>query len=389
VILLVCGLQLYGQQTASGAEGKFTTFDAPGAGIGFGQGTFPTAINPAGAITGYYWGGDFIPHGFLRSGQHGDEPVFIATGAKPPAAAPIVTFDVPGSNCSFDPTVIIRCTTPTGINPSGAITGYYQDANGFHGFLRAPNGTTFTNIDPPGTTGSNTTYAINPAGAITGAYGDASGFHGFLRAPNGTFTYPIDPPNSASSSQTYPSAINPAGAITGQYEDTSFTFHGFVRNPKNGMIISFDPSPGSQYVVPTGINPAGAITGWFQQTAMQPPNTGFLRAPNGKFITFDVMNSGQTFPSGINDAGTITGSYATSQYHGFLRRAGKFITFDPTGSQDTHPAAREQSRDTMETQPLITVSCGAPTTPRNDTEQLWNVVDHEVAHVSRKRARNS
>jgi hypothetical protein len=105
------------------------------------------------------------------------------------------------------------------------------------------------------------------------------------------------------------------------------------------MIISFDPSPGSQYVVPTGINPAGAITGWFQQTAMQPPNTGFRRAPNGKFITFDVMNSGQTFPSGINDAGTITGSYATSQYHGFLRRAGKFITFDPTGSQDTHPAA--------------------------------------------------
>jgi hypothetical protein len=59
VILLVCGLQLYGQQ--------ITTFDVPGAGTGFGQGTFPTAINPAGVITGYYLDAGSIPHGFLRA----------------------------------------------------------------------------------------------------------------------------------------------------------------------------------------------------------------------------------------------------------------------------------------------------------------------------------
>ena len=35
------------------------------------------------------------------------------------------TFDPPGSTG----------TAPAGINPAGAITGYYVDANGGHGFL--------------------------------------------------------------------------------------------------------------------------------------------------------------------------------------------------------------------------------------------------------------
>ena len=71
-------------------------------------------------------------------------------------------------------------TSPSGINPAGAITGYYNDA-GFldHGFLRARDGT-FTEFDAPGAV-STTPSSINPAGAITGSYWDASGVHGFLR----------------------------------------------------------------------------------------------------------------------------------------------------------------------------------------------------------------
>jgi len=58
---------------SSGAEAEaaktatITSFDVPGAGTGFGQGTFPTAINPAGVITGYYLDAGSIPHGFLRA----------------------------------------------------------------------------------------------------------------------------------------------------------------------------------------------------------------------------------------------------------------------------------------------------------------------------------
>jgi hypothetical protein len=66
VILLVCGLQLSGEQTVSGAEAEakaatITTFDPPGS-----HGTSPVAINPAGTITGYYQDAIGKIHGFLR-----------------------------------------------------------------------------------------------------------------------------------------------------------------------------------------------------------------------------------------------------------------------------------------------------------------------------------
>src|SRR5437762_3035556 len=54
--------------------------------------------------------------------------------------------------------------------------------------LWAANTATITTFDPPGAT-RTIALSINPAGAITGYYVDASsGFHGFLRAPDGTIT---------------------------------------------------------------------------------------------------------------------------------------------------------------------------------------------------------
>jgi hypothetical protein len=74
-----------------------------------------------------------------------------------------------------------------------------------HGYLRAPNGT-FTVFDPP-LSGDTTPTAINPDGAVTGLFFTAGSFeaHGFLRAPNGTFTT-FDP---LGSTYTRPTAINP------------------------------------------------------------------------------------------------------------------------------------------------------------------------------------
>jgi hypothetical protein len=67
VMLLVCGLQLYGQQTASDVEpaaeaGTFTTFDPSGS-----VNTQPTGINLVGVVTGYYQDVSGINHGFLRA----------------------------------------------------------------------------------------------------------------------------------------------------------------------------------------------------------------------------------------------------------------------------------------------------------------------------------
>jgi hypothetical protein len=46
-------------------DGKFTEFDAPGAGTGAGQGTIPMSNNPAGANTGYWVDASGVYHGFL------------------------------------------------------------------------------------------------------------------------------------------------------------------------------------------------------------------------------------------------------------------------------------------------------------------------------------
>ncbi len=51
-------------------DGTFTTFDAPGVGTGFEQGTSPISINFRGEITGQYVDGNNALHGFLRKPDH-------------------------------------------------------------------------------------------------------------------------------------------------------------------------------------------------------------------------------------------------------------------------------------------------------------------------------
>jgi hypothetical protein len=122
-VQLFCGVQVYAKPTdfraaaaakaAAGREarthaatgvprpnaaGTFTTFDAPGAGTGTNQGTFPSSINPAGAITGIYCVPNFVCHGFLRASN-----------------GTFATFDVPGAVNGF--------FSPFSINPAGAIAG--------------------------------------------------------------------------------------------------------------------------------------------------------------------------------------------------------------------------------------------------------------------------
>jgi hypothetical protein len=129
---------------ANAAVGTFTTFDAPGAVFG----TFPTGINPAAAITGFYFDANFGGHGFLR----------LSNGI-------ITTFDAPGAVGTF----------PDSISPAGAIAGTYNDANfAAHGFLRASNGT-ITTFDAPGAgTGTGFSQGTNPLGITPGGRSRAS-----------------------------------------------------------------------------------------------------------------------------------------------------------------------------------------------------------------------
>ncbi len=50
----------------TGAEGEITTFAVPGAGTAVNTGTYPTGVNEAGVIAGYYTDSNGVSHGFLR-----------------------------------------------------------------------------------------------------------------------------------------------------------------------------------------------------------------------------------------------------------------------------------------------------------------------------------
>jgi hypothetical protein len=92
-------------------DGIITPFDPPGF-----AGTFPLAINTAGAIRGYCANG---LHGFLRN-----------------PGGTFTTFDVPSAGSTP------KGTQAFAINPAGEITGFYFETidtnTAFHGFLRIP-----------------------------------------------------------------------------------------------------------------------------------------------------------------------------------------------------------------------------------------------------------
>ena len=342
----LCGLAL-------AQPGSIITFDVPGAGTGFRQGTTATSINAAGLITGYYVDASNFYHGFVRS-PSGVFTVFDASG--------------PGTG-----------TLANGINDYGAVTGYYIDTYGLdHGFVRSPSGV-ITTFDAPPASGTSGTYAfsINDAGEVTGFYFEgtvaysfvrsatgASAFirspwgrrrriewhsgrqhqqcgicvagsysynsprytlpnHGFERAAGGviaTFTAPYA--GTSPNQGTQPSGINDAGTIVGNYIDATGITHGFMRG-SSGVFTTIDASDATA-TLPVSINDAGTVTGSYSIPSLL--SYGFVRRPSGVFVTFQAPGAGGaaysgTYANSINDAGAIAGYFidANSTYHGFLR----------------------------------------------------------------------
>ena len=63
-----------------GTKPTFTTFDAPGAGTGDGQGTMAVSVNAKAAISGFYADPNNLYHGFVRA-TNGVITTFDAPGA--------------------------------------------------------------------------------------------------------------------------------------------------------------------------------------------------------------------------------------------------------------------------------------------------------------------
>ena len=305
------------------AEGKFIIFEVPGADTTAGSynGTSPSSINDLGVVTGSYWDANSFSHGFLRSpngkfttfdvpgaGGYGSTPLAInLEGAvvgyytdsnylfHVSCAAPdgkFTTWVGPGA-CDTNGSEGCYGSGATNINVFGIVVGGYEDNNGnfvHHSFVRSPDGKLKT-FDAPGAgTGSyqgtgcpGCSLGFNQFGAIVGIYIDANSVqHGFLRSPDGTFTT-FDAPGAGTDSYEgtgCPSdcsvSINDSRAITGTYIDTNYVYHGYLRTPK-GKISTVDPR-GSIFTSPSGINDSGTITGYYVDA--NDVYHGFLRIPD-------------------------------------------------------------------------------------------------------------
>lgn len=238
-----------------------------------------------------------------------------------------MTFDVPGGS---------QYTNPIAINLEGAVVGYYANQNGVvRAFLRRPDGT-FETWSASGALATGA-YNINIFGTIVGHYRNNSSVgHGLVRSPQGkltTFDVPGAGTDSGQGTECPGCSVgfNLFGAAAGLYIDGNNVVHGFLRSPV-GEITTFDP-PGESALYglacysdcAIGLNDWGAITSSY----LDANNVyhGFLRSPEGTFISFDAPGADTTpndfsgtFPYSINDQGVITGYYidAKNVNHGFL-----------------------------------------------------------------------
>ena len=338
------------------ADSAIISFEAPAAGAAAGQGTgcfgCTFAINQWGTIVGTYLDANNVYHGFIRSPQ-----------------GQYATIDAP-SSCADTTPQDYNGTLAQGINDLGEITGICVDQSGdAHGFVRSPQGV-FTVFDALQPAVETWPLFINDEGAVVGFVydGNNSLFRAFVRYPGGALAVFVGPGSCPLGFNETPacygneaSKVTLLGASVGNFEDSNLVGHGMIRSP-GGKFTRFDvPGAGTGNYQGTGcpgcnmgVNYFGMIAGSYTDT-----NNlwhGFLRNPDGKFVTFEATGAGtgayqgtgcySDCPMSLNDSGEITGSYSDSNYvqHGFVRTPeGSFVTIDPPGSVGTQPESINDS----------------------------------------------
>ena len=259
-------------QAATPVIELLATFDYPGAG----NSTYPTAINDAGDVAGYYFGVDLVTRSFVRLHDGSFSPpivepndtdhftevaggnnlhtlcgVYAGVGGATyhgffVSATGFTEFDAPGATSTF----------VDGINDAGDFCGSVDFATAF---ISVGGNLTFFSI--PGVTTDNAAQGINNLGQCVGNYTDAAhpaSAHGFFRDADGTLTYPIDAPGSF---LTVLFDINDQGRMVGRYYDHAQVAHALlVLSPSPTKFVSYD-YPGSTFTSFNGINRHGLICG--------------------------------------------------------------------------------------------------------------------------------
>jgi hypothetical protein len=138
---------------------------------------------------------------------------------------------------------------------------------------------------------------------------------------------------------TVPDALTTTGTITGFYFDDNFVAHGFLRTPEGHFVTFSAPGAGTSFYLdngsfdgtfPLGINQFGAVVGYYNDA--NAVSHCFIRNVDGTISTFDAPGAvAGSQLVGINPLGLTVGNYTDSSgiTHGFLRYPnGHFTSFD-------------------------------------------------------------
>ncbi len=270
VVVLACSLA---------AAQRITTFDAPGAGTGAGQGTFAQGINAFGTTWGYYIDGSGVAHGFIHTFYGG-----------------YINVNAPGAGTASG-----QGTFGYSLNPEGTLVGNSIDSNGvIHGYLRTVWGT-ITTFDAPGAgtgAGQGTIgYNINPEVRSPDTSGTPTAWRMLSCAPRAELL-----------------PMNVAGAGTGAGQGTG----------DSGRIA---------------LNAEGTLTGAYHRFTIM-CFTLMCAQPDGTFTAFNAPGAGTGAGQGTDagrsergglDPGTLHG-FEQWRIHGFVRAP------DGTSSNSMSPA---------------------------------------------------
>jgi len=238
-------------------------------------------------------------------GQSGEAPFIYTSGS-------FSHFYFPGTG---------TLTTPTGINESGQIVGYYRAAQGqpSQGFFYSDGA--FSTINYPGAMWT-VARGISNNGNIVGYDGSHAGF--FYAAGNFTMI------------MGYAYGVNDAGEVVGAtFDRTNGLPQGYLYT--SGVYTSIG-YPGATYTEPFDINDRGQITGRYGNCVNGLCDVhGFLYSA-GVYISIDYPGALLTASFGVNDGGQLAGYYLTGQagawqYLGFTYLDGAFTMIsDPTST---------------------------------------------------------
>jgi hypothetical protein len=332
ILAIASGFLALAPAVSAGQSSSIITFDGPGAGTGYDQGTGAYGMNSKGTIVGTVTSSNRKTYGFIRQPN-----------------GKITKVEYPGA----------QYTSVYGINDSGTIVGSYSGHDQV--FLRTADGK-FTSFVPPDmqflegspvidnlgnvagtilttydffecyvrTSDGKITLFAGPLGfdcevtgiingTVTGFYGAPTGYYaGYLRAPDGTFTVFLQ------NVQVAGVYLNKSGTAAGSFPLPSGSMEGFLRATDG--VLDYFTVPSSVLLYVRGINDSGAVAGlWATDPDYNSGVHGFQRFADGTVGTFDAPGSGTaflqgTFSSAINNAGAIAGTVIDSSNvsHGFL-----------------------------------------------------------------------